>query len=182
MSTLTKQEFLEFLKKGEALCPVFCLPNDILAGVGDTNDLVPLDVINEAEEEGVIRVRIEQVPHAPMGPRTPPIRICSLTVLGLLETFKNPQEWDSKRAMRAFFAELDAYSGDKKDVAHWLTENPLEGAPAACVYWGLHWSEGWEVLTTLVEDVPESVGSTFIREVYGGYIPMDAQNWRIRHP
>jgi hypothetical protein len=49
--------------------------------VGDKG-WVSLDDIHRLEKDGLISIRLEEVPCAPMGDRTPPIRHCSLTELG----------------------------------------------------------------------------------------------------
>ena len=79
--TMTKPEALAvFAAADETACHTWCLPQDVFVSVG--KDWLPLDMLNEMEREGLITIRLETVPCAPMGSRTPPIRHCKVKSSG----------------------------------------------------------------------------------------------------
>lgn len=78
---MTTAEMLAlFNTSGETRCDVFCLSSSICAFIG--RECISYDDLRRLESEGLISIRLEEVPCPPMGDRVPPIRWCTLTDKG----------------------------------------------------------------------------------------------------
>ena len=78
---LTREEALRiFAQAEETRSDVYTIGESVVVGVGAR--FLAFDDLCALEKEGLISIRTEEVPHAPMGPRTPPIRHVSVTDAG----------------------------------------------------------------------------------------------------
>lgn len=85
--TITRAQALTILaERTETRCDVYCLPNVVVAIVG--GHWLRNDELNAMEKDGLVKIRLEEIPCPPMGARTPPIRHVSLTDAGRLATSK----------------------------------------------------------------------------------------------